>query len=649
MLSRRSGISSIMGSIFFILIAFLVLSTSVLVFNNFSQYATTLKKSNQADTQVLETSLQFKRVIFGGITQPTLSQTFNSVKNTQSFPFFPISNMNFTQNMNGWYFTRLYVFSPPDTATVSNSPLYSVPGTVIFTLTVQNSRMSKNDIAQVSLTADSRFSVASTQPSPSGWSSTVSGNTITWTANLGNNGKYEPNDIDGGESLTFTWTATVTSTGTYYHTVTLFWVSHDVPPFVDSGSGTITTVVGSTTGSKASTNVVGNQVPGAGGANGGYDPSTPIGSESGPGSLYLFFEPTIGGLPINQSQQLGSIMNFTTSFTLDTQTASSIAGASFSYGYSVDNFVCNGDQNECSVTTSTYLIQESTGKEYTLASFNPTQVGQKNPSSVPTGWIFISNVQMPSITWSAGKYDIIVSTRVMLQGSNPGSENYPALLYMHFDDVGIALKLVSSSYYVDSWAQSQAFVIQTNTNPLNITGIRIDVVLGTNSGPVYVYAYLNDFSRGTLLNPAWTLMNSTVFSQTADIQINVPSSQTRLYVDAQGNIALRIYAISLSQFQLNAQVSSILQTADQTKLAVQIINLSPFAVHLVSLYVNGPGGLIHFDINSSAPGVVGPFNIWLSPGQSVSVQLNVNWVSGQIYVFTVVADNGAMATSAFKS
>lgn len=646
MLSRRSGISSIIGSIFLILIAFLVLSTSLFIFNSFNQYASTLKKSNQVDLQALETSIQIRKAIFGGTPQPVISQNFYSIKNTARLPFFPISNMNFTQSALGWFFTRSYFLFPPDSASVSNSPLNSIPGTIAFTMTVGNARSSENDIAQVSITVDSRFTVPSSQSSPRGWTPTVSGNTITWTANTAG-GTFEPNDIDPGKQVTFSWTAIASNTGTYYHTVTIWWVANDSPPFIETGTGTLQTVIGSTSGSSSSTTITGNLVLGASGANGGYDPSTPIGSLSGPGSLYLFFQPQINGLPINQNQQLGAIMNFTTSFVLDSSTASSITGAALSYGYSLDSFVCNGDENECSVQTSIYLIQESTGNVYTLASFNPTTTGGKR--TIPSGWVFVTGSPLSGILWTQGKYDLIVSTVAILRGSNPGSENYPVSLYMHFDDIGLAIKLTSTSYYVDTWSQSQAFIIQTGIPRINISAINLDVILGTNTGPVYAYIFLNDFSRGTISAPSWTLMNSTVFSQTADIQIVVPNQQVRLFVDAQGRIALRVYAISLSQFTLNVQVSTVVQALDQTRLVVQILNSSPFTVHLVSLYISGPSGLVHFDINGSALGVAGPFDVWLSPGQVSNIQVSINWVRGQTYIFTVVADNGVMAASSFKS
>lgn len=641
---RRSGISSVIGSIFLILIAFLVLTTSLLVFNSFSQYASVLKKSNQTDQLIKETSLQINKVFFGGLLQPLASQTFNSIQNTKNSPFFPISNMNFTNSASGWYFTRSYYPVPPDTGKASNSPLFVPLGLSTFTLTITNSKSSQDDIAQVSINVDPSFQVPSTQPNPSGWTSSVSGNTITWTAIIGNNGRYEPNDIDPGKSLTFTWIAVATGTGTYTQFVTLSWVANDQPPFVDMGTSSITTIVGSSSGSSGQTTVRANFVFGASGANGGFDPSTAIGSSSGPGSLYLFFEPQLYGMPIQEDQSLGSVMNFTTSFTLDSSIASSISGLGFSYGFSLDQLTCES-QSSCSVKGSIYLIQESTGQKYTLVSSIFQGV------SIPSGWIFntLSGSSLPSINWMPGKYDLVISVNASLKGSEPQSNNYPSLFYMHFDDVGIALKLKSTTYYVDTWAQSQSFIIRTGLSKYNISSINLDVLLGSTSGPVFAYVYLNDFSEGTISNPAWTLMNSTVFTGSADLKVNVPSTEVRLFVDQQGSIAVRIYAVSLSSFQLSVQISSIIQTSDQTKLAMQVTNLSPFAVHLVSLYVNGPTGLLHFDINSSAPGVSGLFDYWLNPGQSLSIQLNINWVQGQSYVFTIVTDNGVMTSGVFRS
>jgi hypothetical protein len=76
-----------------------------------------------------------------------------------------------------------------------------------------------------------------------------------------------------------------------------------------------------------------------GGAFGGYDPiSNQIGSESGPGSAYLAFQPTFNGTAITGDQQLTAVMNYTTAFYLDGATAGALStGAvdTLNFGYSL--------------------------------------------------------------------------------------------------------------------------------------------------------------------------------------------------------------------------------------------------------------------------------------------------------------------------
>lgn len=648
---RRAGISSVVGALFFVLISFLVLSSAVLVFSSFNGYSETMKSSDQAAQTQLETSLSIRNVVFGGVVSPLVSNAeLQSVQNENNQPLFPVSNMNFTNNMDGWFFTRAYQPVPEDNASVTDVPLNVLGGgSVAFTMTVTNSQSSGNDIAQVSLSVNSDFQVPPAQVAPSGWGVSVSGNAITWTAGL-TKGNYN-NDINGGNSLQFQWTAVPPGTlGTYPNTVTISWVAGDSPPFTDSGSGTIdVTVVSSNQGSSTSATVSATSVPGAWGANGGYDPSTLVGSESGPGSLGVVFEPTVGGTPLTDGQSLGAMMNFTTSFTLDAPTASEVNSGKFSFGYSLDQFVCKGDP--CTLAVSTYLVQESTGKEFLIMQANPLS---KN-NSPPTGWVTAS-APLPAIAWSAGRYDLVVSTSSVLGGSEPGSHNYPAILQMHFDDIGIRLGLSTSSYYVDSWSQYNEFVVQTGTSPLEVSGISLTVSASTTSGPVSMYVYLNDFSTGTMTSPSWVLFNESSFSGSTSVSVSVQGSQSRLFVSPSGTILLRIYAISTSSFVLTAGISSVVKTNDQTHVALTVLNQSPFTVHLVSLYVSGPNGLAHFDQNATGPGVVcfNPpngcaFSEWLNPGETLTLSLPVDWAPNQTYVVTMATGDGVIASETAQS
>jgi hypothetical protein len=81
-------------------------------------------------------------------------------------------------------------------------------------------------------------------------------------------------------------------------------------------------------------------------------------------------------------------------------------------------------------------------------------------------------------------------------------------------------------------------------------------------------------------------------------------------------------------------------------------NSSPFAVHLISLYVydtNTSSLVAHFDTNSSAPGVSGQFDLWIGAGQPQTYPsaLTFNWTHKHSYLLTVTTDQGIVISSTF--
>ena len=84
---------------------------------------------------------------------------------------------------------------------------------------------------------------------------------------------------------------------------------------------------------------------------------------------------------------------------------------------------------------------------------------------------------------------------------------------------------------------------------------------------------------------------------------------------------------------------------------LSVTNNSPFAVHLVSLYIFGSNTetLVHFDVNSSAIGVSGLFDYWLGAGETLSVPLSFIWVTNQNYLLTVTTDQGVILSSTFEA
>lgn len=79
---------------------------------------------------------------------------------------------------------------------------------------------------------------------------------------------------------------------------------------------------------------------------------------------------------------------------------------------------------------------------------------------------------------------------------------------------------------------------------------------------------------------------------------------------------------------------------------ITVVNSSPFPVHLVSLYVydNTLGVLSHFDTNSTAVGVIGPFDYWVPIEQTVTIPEAVSWTANDNFVITVSTDQGLVAS-----
>jgi hypothetical protein len=82
------------------------------------------------------------------------------------------------------------------------------------------------------------------------------------------------------------------------------------------------------------------------------------------------------------------------------------------------------------------------------------------------------------------------------------------------------------------------------------------------------------------------------------------------------------------------------------------VNNSPFAVHLISLYVYNPSTqtLVHFDTNVSASGVTGSFDYWIGAGEVMSIPLPIfPWNPSQNYLVTMTTDEGALFSASFPS
>jgi hypothetical protein len=665
----RSGISSLIGAIFFVLVVFLVFTSTVLIFENFTNYAGTFKQVNQGDLQNKNTVVAVQDLAFGGLTTVPADETLKAVPNANYRPYLPIQNMNFTDSMDGWTFSRGYELSLHN-GQVTNYPKNVLPGLDVFTMFISNLDVPASYpfgtvITQVSLVVNSAWKVPVVpQVAPAGWTVSTLADTITWTAT-----NISPSCTTGINSnaappsnpLQFSWSAVPPPvSGTYKHDITLTWetltaVAGTCTPARDRGTATITTNVVPSNQGGIDTEQIAAEPPSTvpGGSFGGLDAvSSNIGSESGPDSVYLSFQPTFNGDPITTTlqgttvvpEQLTAQMNFTTYFALDspfvpeTQPVHELNCADvpvdcpvLSFGYSLDHAV-SGEPPL--IFIDAYLINVGTGQYKRIV--NSTAVNLNN-----NGWFMndtafslgtntlesaagINGCPLASPCLPVGQYELALTVTATMFGANPPSADYPPSLLMHFDDIGLGFKEAATSYCVDTAATGAQpcaeilpacpaapescglFADVAPVTPSQIQSLRFDSQLSISSpgAEVTAYAYLENV-QASPTGASWVELGQVTFTSSANIDVAVPASSASSYLDEfgglcsnnlmkdpAGSMCIRIYAISDTDFgTLRMNNSMIVQTWQPQQSSVLVLNNSTSPIHIVSVYVSGANGV----------------------------------------------------------
>jgi hypothetical protein len=730
---KRSGVSSIIGAIFFILVVFLVFSATILVFQSFSGYSLVVKQANQQAAQNKVTDAGITSLAFGGeppVLSVPASQLMTAVQNTGSptRSLLPITNMNMSNNMNGWVFSRDYKIVR-DNGSVSNTFLNVLPGGTVFALNVTNADSHGSCVAltscitKVSLQVDSRFSLVGftsiiiSAASSTPWAVVISGNTITWSTS-------SANGISPGNTAKFTWAALAPGIpGSYYQTATVTWLTvFDALPISDQGSTTVTTQVVTGGPGQISIPPYCNQPadtlsicaePAAvipGGAVGGYDPVTGVGSESGPGSVYLDFQPTYNGAIISSGQQLTALMNFTSVFTLDAgQVGALAAGASdaVNFGFSLDQVIAPPNPL---ILINEYLVQLTpTGATHVIIQIPnttpvvPTQINDFSSS----GWItcgpnsalcpepYFNPVTLataqgqPAWTWAAGQYELVISVAASMPSTSPPSANYPSSLLMHFDDIGLALQETASTYFVDSsvagagCAAACLLQIPFTAVPSQLQSIQLTTNIALSqvaSQNITAYVFIGDVSRSTA-TPVWVELGQLELSSSATISVSIPAASASNYIDTTGNICgsalphpnpglcVRVYAISdgnnaLANWNfgsLTVSALATLQTFRYNSVTLTLFNNSTIPIGFTNVYISGPDGVSSFGLTPNlvqqdyyctgaalvTPGSTTP--CYVNQGSEVVLQLPFVWKTGQTYVATVITNKGLSFSETFVS
>ncbi|MGA2665255.1 MAG: hypothetical protein ABSF83_09955 [Nitrososphaerales archaeon] len=681
---RRSGIANLVGAVFFVLIVVLMVGALAAMFNSFSNSVQTKHQSDQATLQAQQQALGVQRVVFGGLDY-TSSSSVTLSSNAGQDPLLPVTNMNFTGGMQRWSASHSYN-QTSDSGEVVDSPQYMTynvtsKGSVFFpsqpqtfTLTVFNDDnvSSPADIARVSVLVDQNWVVpdptVTPQPVTNNWGASeilttppkVVGNNITWVS-VGLLG-ISPT---GGDQV-FTWIANVPeSYGTYYNTVVVSWLKGAALPYTDVAIGTTNATITRTDVSRsgtagASSAVIRPSSDGAvaSGVSAGYDANAlQTSSESGPGSLYIDFRPSLNSMPIADGMQLTSTVNFTTSFSLDGSTAEQIAQGgccTLSFGASLDSI--NAPRNSL-VLYQAYLTNPKgvsfelpIGGAYcgttTLPDdyVNPTACNDFRPS----GWVYDYTSFDPSSTnawlngtsgWFAGTYILTLTTTMIVPGQSPQAVGYPPSVSIHLDDIGLALKPTQPTPHTTTWYGSTSTIdVPTGLNLNQVQGLELGVNATGAPQNTTIYAYLADNSRTIYNPPLWVQVGSESFTSAGMMDLVIPLPNAAYYVDAAGDISLKINATSSApnphhslSYQVGLKVYVVITTFNQTRTVVEFKNLSDTPVNLLSLVISGPGG---------SKSTTFPSNFYLDQGELMVVPEGLTWTPGQIYTVTVTTASG---------
>ncbi len=682
-MKRRSGISTIIGAVFFIIIVVLVVGALTAVFDSFNAAVNSIHQGNADQIRSEDNRIDVQNATFGGI-EFNQSGVVNGALNSAQNPFLPISNMNFTSGIAGWYVSKGYQVVT-DSASVTNSPQnFQFPGVPALpqpetsTLTVSNNDPIGGlyDIAKVTLLVDPSLPLVAIQPGPpAGWNllPTV-GNNITWVSIF-------PNAIGPSTPpVDFSWTATVPATiGTYYTTAIISWVANKMVslPYTDTAITTVnSTVSTSAMGGTSSGNIV--AVPAGnlpGGLTAGYDgDATTTSSESGPGSLYVDYQPTFNGNPIQTGQQLASTTEFTAPFSLNPGTIAELATAScctVSWATSLDGL--SAVRNSL-IFYQVFLVNPS-GVYQTVDELNPTvnygSALYPQPTNAngfgPSGWIYRHTpFNPPAGFWVAGTYKLIVSMETILPGASQGNAGYPTELSLHFDDVGLALRPVAPPNANANFYGSTTFQMSTVTTPfpLGINSSQVEgmeLTVNMTRGPANATVYLADDSRFSYNPTLWVEVGSLSFENTGSVHAVFPLPNAADYVNGTQNqflgcsaapalkcnyLNVRVNASSSAAFNINVTVEAIVQTSDLNHVVVAFANPSQSSLHLVALYISGPNGIGVYTSTSAAPNT---FNQWVIGGQRGLTPEAFTWQPGQKYTVTVTSDTGLVFSSTFTA
>jgi len=399
------------------------------------------------------------------------------------------------------------------------------------------------------------------------------------------------------------------------------------------------------------------------GLTAGYDTNAlTTTSLSGPGSMYLDFKPSANSVPITDGQQLSTTTDFTTAFSLNYKTVSSIVTAgccSMTWESSLDSI--HAPRNSLVIyqasLTSPPIPGHPNGIVFPLpvggtsCGPSPNADDYVNPTTFnnfgPSGWVEGQVCFNPSTTipawlngsiWYTGLYTLTIAVTITVPGAIPQTAGYPPAVSVHLDDIGLAFKQTVTSYYGRT-----TFVIPTGLSYNQVQGLEVGInATGANQNTT-LYAYVTDNSHFVYNPPNWVQIGSTSLINSAVIDSVVKLPNAAYYVDSSGDLTVRVNAtssVATAAYSVKLAVWVVVQTFNQTRLVVELQNQSPTPIRLLSMVITGPGAALTTNF---------PSNFYFSPGQRLVLPETFTWVPGSTYTVTVTTANGLTFSRSFPA
>jgi len=345
------------------------------------------------------------------------------------------------------------------------------------------------------------------------------------------------------------------------------------------------------------------------GASGAWDSAGAgmgsTGSRSGPGVIFsdVNYQPDSGKVTF--------VLEWAGAFyiDLDEYGGQQPGSVKFSYGRFVppDLWTSASDQ-----LVLTVWLRDSAGN-------NITQIG--NTVTYKTGgdesWVYTDDVPVTGVTWADDSwYNIVLRSEITMKAVGGGAT--PSQTRIYFDDVYL-------DFAFSAYVATTDIDVQLSENRDSITKLEISYT-GAYSSSVTQRVSIYDFSSSR-----WVLVKVSKVSTTPiTVNFTYEESDIKKFINPENNaVRIRIYAISSSTFNVTHSSLSITDFyRDTSKLTLTLSNQGDYTAHIVSLWIIDSTGHHRQDLD-----------IYLSPGESKSVDVNYNWVVGK-YILKVVTERG---------